>query len=464
MKITYLIIILSFFIIGCNQQNKKDKKNEITKQQALSDETYDLCNNNEEENEIMEQQNQFGSNVKKVLEKQLKKGMGVYDELSELEDLKATVLVVDSILLKNGYVKPSEQEFKKKVKTIFNKDIDMEKNGFAYFSGRDPCDTNLDELKKLNGRLVIANFDGGGFKYNYVYIYKDYPFLTYAFYLPEILNYKKIYPELLELEEVKVLIPDDEDFGNEELVELKRWKDIEKLPKERYFNQRCLIHINKYLFNDSNDSRTWLMVNDPEFLETLVMNFGYVKDKQMLKWVLDRNKYQFIVNDSPEDFTRILIHRNCEGKIIFHQEVLDIMTENLNDDYVHQIADYTTALNTPNDSEMSRTISSLSFEEFVEFSAHLLYWGELLVQDEYREYAYYFMRSFVRFNDYEIELKKNNYYDLKGFKELWEMVKEGENIIRRDGGRQSDDEVVSKLVPKNKKPKMLGGHILVDPY
>jgi hypothetical protein len=78
---------------------------------------------------------------------------------------------------------------------------------------------------------------------------------------------------------------------------------------------------------------------------------------------------------------------------------------------------------------------SLNFEEQAELFAHLLYWGEQIVQEEeYREYRYDFMRDVAYYwgDSFGPEFERKNYYNLKNFKEMWEKAKEeGNGVIKK---------------------------------
>lgn len=51
-----------------------------------------------------------------------------------------------------------------------------------------------------------------------------------------------------------------------------------------------LFHLNNYLFNDANVSRTWLLNNDKYFMAHLLLDFGYDGDKEINKMVLKKNQ------------------------------------------------------------------------------------------------------------------------------------------------------------------------------
>ncbi|MDR3285870.1 MAG: hypothetical protein LBT27_00330 [Prevotellaceae bacterium] len=62
-------------------------------------------------------------------------------------------------------------------------------------------------------------------------------------------------------------------------------KDDMLLPVQKEFS--TIFHRNKYLFNESRTSLTWLLINDHEFLTILVKIFGYDKEPLINKAILE---------------------------------------------------------------------------------------------------------------------------------------------------------------------------------
>lgn len=189
-----------------------------------------------------------------------------------------------------------------------------------------------------------------------------------------------------------------------------------------------IIHRNKYLFNGNTASLTWLMSHDSEFVESLVLYYGYVQDKKIVKWVLDKNPFHYSAQDSNLDsFIRILLHKRCNNSIRLNKEALEVMREHLHNDYLEQIIDLIRYYGIQNnDSDFTIT---LTFSEKAMLIAHLLYWGETLSQEEkYTDYMFQFMGAFYEWSkdrdEYDNEFKKERYYGLKNFQELWEEAKE----------------------------------------
>lgn len=180
------------------------------------------------------------------------------------------------------------------------------------------------------------------------------------------------------------------------------------------------------------------MNNDKIFVESLVTAFGYVQDKKLLKWVLDKNKFYYTYQDNNlEIFTKILSNRRCGGKLVFNDEVLDLMSENINESYLDQIMEYIRQFGSIN--KAPEFVSAFNFSEKAELLARLLYWGQIMAQeDKYKKYEFSFMGPFSMRDDldkYDNEFKKQNYYNLKDFVVLWEDAK-----VYRDGMSYHGDE------------------------
>ncbi|MDR1347074.1 MAG: hypothetical protein LBJ63_01395 [Prevotellaceae bacterium] len=342
--------------------------------------------------------------IKKALSFQLRQGE--YAAYGGKMGLNALFSIADTILVNSGYKKPAVGEMKQKIKDVFGV-YPFEQDSLISFV----FDCN-EPLREEDG-TVMDIINGEVFEYRYlkvsapIYISYEHQLITYAYHLPAIFDYKKYFPELLELEKEPVYGETDDDDGGTMIVEIEHWKDLPDLGKTQRDNKNLLIHLNKYIFNGSQASLIWLINNQPEFIERLITYYGYVKDKKMLKWFLDKHKsiYNKSVGNSSEynyhnitDYTRMLAYRNCDGKIVFHQEVLDIMTENMSKSYVDRILEYIRISDDWEDK--SRLASTFTFSEKAMVLAHLLYWAEKVPKDEkyIAQSDWFVMRTFYQFN------------------------------------------------------------------
>ncbi|MXO29497.1 MULTISPECIES: hypothetical protein [unclassified Apibacter] len=214
------------------------------------------------------------SKIKDVLIKQIKEGASseYWGETYGKEDLDALVQIEDTILKNNGYKTPEIEDFNQKIKKIFGRIIDNQsENSYLKIDRYYKCDKDLEYYPTYMG-------------FDYVYVAKKHNFITRFEPLPAILDYQKIYPEVLKYEENSYTI----DTADGE-IEVSMWKDFDDLPQERYFNKQRLISRNKYLFNDDKSQFPWLVTHDEFFIESLVTTFGYTEDKKLLKWVMEKN-------------------------------------------------------------------------------------------------------------------------------------------------------------------------------
>ncbi len=158
----------------------------------------------------------------------------VYDENS----LHYIFPLVDFWLKKNGFKAVSDEVFKSKVKEIYNLDILTP-------------ETKLE--KDNNYYLFISK----------IYTEPYGPNLGYTYFIKG-LNF--------------IFRPTLDDY-------------MAKITEERQYYtcfRQNLIHQNKFLFNDSNASLTWLINNDLEFLEMLIKDFGYDKNDKINNTILNK--------------------------------------------------------------------------------------------------------------------------------------------------------------------------------
>ncbi|MEO8236649.1 MAG: hypothetical protein ABI576_00975 [Flavobacterium sp.] len=369
---------------------------------------YMACQKKDNNSTIVEKEsNKF---MEEVLVSQLKNGSKKYykdagielpNDQIDFQDIKATVEICKKILTGSGFISLSNEKFNSKCKLIFNRVIDpnSDKN-FLYINYFDKCD------KKINF------YPNNGIDYQGAYIIKNENFITEFFYIPELIDYKNEFPKASESEN-NVLKSYKNKDGEEITVEL--WKDVENnkdlaysIKDQRKKNSETLINRNKYLFNDSKASLVWLKFNDQEFLESLVKTFGYVEDQDLLKWVLNRNLKE-------EEFDKILFTKACDNKYVFHKEIFEIMNQadkSNKEKYLVFLKEHFPKVDKNNFSDETK-IQALYCYYSTKFS------GSIDILDVYS--------FFPRLNDEESEeeFKKNNYYNLSDFKELYKETRYG---------------------------------------
>ncbi|MDN3691617.1 hypothetical protein QWZ06_04800 [Chryseobacterium tructae] len=273
--------------------------------------------------------------IEEIIKKQLAYGAAQYFQEAGVEmpkpefsidELNEVSLVTNDILKKNGYIQISDEDFKSKIKEIFNRILEMNSNNnIIYLNYFDRCNKN------------IIKYPNNGTDYNGTYIIKNQKMITDFYYLPELVDYEKKYPQLHEAELKSIDTYKDKD-GDE--IKIEKWKNLEDLKNTRYNNTQKIVNRNKYLFNDNKASLAWLKSNDEYFLESLVKIFGYTKDKDLLEWVMKRNESK--ANDFVNQF---LFVRNCKGELEIREGILKYIEDNTTEDektqnYVNAIAAY----------------------------------------------------------------------------------------------------------------------------
>lgn len=369
-----IILIFSLFTVILSCQRKDEKINKINKLEKM------------ELNKIQE-----------ILKKQLESGAsadyGSFDDYTE-EDLTALIHIENDILKNSGYIFPSQNQFSDKINSIFNRVIDpTSTSSFLKVDLSIPCD------KKIDFKVWTPD-------YPCIYISKKKHFITNFLPIPEIINYEKKYPELSYME-------DKTFYGTDEIehskIEIRKWKNVKNLEQKRQSNIQVLINRNKYLFNHNKASLVWLKFNDEYFLESLVKVFGYVQDKDLLKWVLDRSLRDD--KSKEEEFYKILVTKTCDNKYIFHKEVFDIMSQTDTKSKENYLNFLIGRIDLPK-------IEGLNFSEDTRIKALYCYYATKIDKN-------YMFSFFPKLNDekFEEEFKRNNYYNIPDFKKLFEDTK-----------------------------------------
>lgn len=190
---------------------------------------------------------------------------------------------------------------------------------------------------------------------------------------------------------------------------------------------------NKYLLNDDKNLFSWLTINDGIFMKSLLTEFGYTNDKELLSWIVKNNHFEQTSknNTNGVEFGHVLYSRNCQSEFKVHKEVFDVMEVEMsleNAFFLDNLLEYVTYLsNIEND-------LSLTFAERSNIIAHIIYFGQDLANNKgYTAYKFKCMGFFHEHLDVDNrtaeEFKRNNYYGLLNFKTMWdEAVIEGDGI------------------------------------
>jgi hypothetical protein len=337
--------------------------------------------------------------MEKILKKQLQYGIFNYSNpyVFSSSDLEIILPVTKAELKLNGFKFPSNDEFITKIRLIFNRTIDLKLDSkYIYINFWDKCDKNF-----IYHPSNMTDYFG-------IYAIKNENYITDGYALPQIIDYQKMFPDIIQYENNLPRTSVFEENGEE--VSRYLWKDQKGLLQDRQKNIQTLVNRNKYLFNDNKASLVWLKFNDQEFLESLVKTFGYVQDKDLLKWVLDRN-----LND--DEFDKLLFTRTCDNKFVFHKEIFEVMAQadaKSKENYIQYLL---ARIDLPK-------VYDLSFSDATKIKALYCYYATKFLGSIESSNIYSFFPK-LQDEKYEDEFRKNNYYNLPDFKELYNDTKYG---------------------------------------
>ncbi len=388
---------------------------------------------------------EFNQDVNAMLKKQLEYGKPSFDnpyKYSE-KDIEVTIPILNQLLLDNGYKTVSNEEFSAKIKQIFNRIIDQKSTSkFLYVNFIDKCD------KTLN--YVPNNAENNG-----IFVVKNQNFITDLYLLPTIIDYQKTYAETAQEENVTPKSYKDAS-GNE--VKKYFWKDISNLKEQRKKNIQTLIARNLYLLNDNKAQYKWLTLNDSYFMESLVKTFGYTQDADLLKWVIERTKFD---KKDPSDYGKLFWVKDCNEGIRIHANTFKELQK----------------LYAPNDSSQNRFILDnikgyleylennespeskiLTETEKVKIMANLAYFAEQYKYNpSYKDGTKMMgrLRFFLGDSSRDI-LQKNNYFNLPKFKEWWDNADYDEYFVEEceyNGTCGPDNQPMNIAEWRKKHPK-----------
>ena len=170
MKVKRLALFLLFVFISCQEKSRQK-----------------IGQNN---GEIL-----YSNEIEPLVKKQLEAGYAAEKDETDYpnydlteEDLNASNAILKEYLTSNGYKSPANEEFGKRIESIFNRKLDFSSDKKTVIvSFTSPCEKEMKFLK--NKDLDYVN-----------YISKDGNFLSELFFIPEILEYQKMFPEIVTFE------------------------------------------------------------------------------------------------------------------------------------------------------------------------------------------------------------------------------------------------------------------------
>lgn len=219
---------------------------------------------------------QVDEKIQKLLTKEIKAGYSI-ENISK-ETISQTIKIDDDyanlifayatkMLDRQNYDFPSRKRFVKKVKRIFDVDISQD------------IQVNIDSCTVDNN--ISTKYMPHKVDPERVVFHKKNKFIMLMDRLPFFVNYKK-YEELNNTSMAqKDIFSDDK---NQTYI-VTTWEDIYKqeVPRGR---MGVIVKFNKYLFNAEDEHLDWLMRHDPDLMEDLVLKYGYVDDKKLIRKII----------------------------------------------------------------------------------------------------------------------------------------------------------------------------------
>ncbi|MCT6870033.1 MAG: hypothetical protein M3Z80_08820, partial [Apibacter sp.] len=232
------------------------------------------------------------------------------------------------------------------------------------------------------------------------------------YFIPDIYDYKKKFPNLS--------IKDGIEKTKEGDIYVSRWMG------NNYDNneEQLLINRNKYLFNDNKASLAWLKVNDSLFLESLVITFGYTKDKDLLDWVMQRNRSKAV-----EFINNYVFVRNCKGELEIREDILKYIEQKTTDeenthDYAKALYHYEVYEN-PNKWTEKEAYKILAYKSNT-YDYLFMKYKNIRYNNRWNilgSIYYYSNRGDEKeWKEIEKNFEKNNYYNLPHLKEALEYA------------------------------------------
>ncbi|MCC3216257.1 hypothetical protein LIV57_13380 [Chryseobacterium sp. X308] len=368
---------------------------------------------------------QFNQDVNTMLKKQLEYGKPSFDNPYQYsdKDLEVATPILNQLLLDNGYKAIRNEEFSNKIKQIFNRIIDKNSTSkFVYINLIDKCDKEL-------------NFFPNNAENNGVFVVKNQNFITDLYPLPLIIDYQKTYSEAAQEENSASKNYKDAN-GNE--VKKYLWKDIHNLKEQRKKNIQTLVARNLYLFNDNKAQYKWLTLNDSYFMEALVKTFGYTQDIDLLKWVIERTKFD---KKDPSDYGNLFWVKQCDETVKIHANTFKILQEIYTPDITNDMSnenrfllDYIKGY-LEYFADFNNKETGVSKVDKVKILANIVYFAEQYKYDKrfvsgYGDNSKMMGRLRFFLDQEEVDiLQKNNYFNLPKFKEWWDNADYDEYFV-----------------------------------
>ncbi|MEN4761942.1 hypothetical protein ABEG63_16540 [Chryseobacterium sp. C39-AII1] len=135
----------------------------------------------------------------------------------------------------------------------------------------------------------------------------------------------------------------EDDYTYDHIFVFPEYKIISSLPllesfvkiennKLDFIQDSNSLHRNNYLFNESKADLVWLLLNDKDFLQNLLVVFGYDKEEKINEMVLNDlfKKYESDTPVSTEKIGEILFVKDCNKKLSIREGLLDYVAKHTN--------------------------------------------------------------------------------------------------------------------------------------
>jgi len=177
-------------------------------------------------------------------------------------------------LKKQNFKFPSQKEFESKIYHILGKK----------FKTKTLMCHEYEPLEFSHGCMEEPLSYGGGFANMSFVFFKDKKFMTLVYRFPEIVNYQKKYPYLLKMEKKLKKFHQCDPSDKRSIMKINRWKDVPQYGKIVQKNLDNFVNLNNYIFNDDKSKIPQVFNDNSAFFSSLVREYGYTKDKNLLNW------------------------------------------------------------------------------------------------------------------------------------------------------------------------------------
>ncbi len=379
MKYLYCLFVV-FVFTGCNSQEKPSNNKEMKLNIEELKKTMQFQKNIETDE--VEPENPY--------------------ELTR-KDFQLSNAVIYEYLINNGYKKPSPKYFEDKVNLFFKEIIT---NKCQNFTEDSELITFFGNKMDGNKQTLLENQFELQFYTENIFIDKKIKIISNMFLLEELL-------EILPNNTYKIKLP---------------------------YN---IIARNKYLFNDSKADLIWLLINDKEFLKQLLLVFGYDRELQINKMVLEEyfEKYAQAIPTQTERIGDLFFVKDCRGKLQIREGLLKYVEENTNANdnrFIYALGSYMNYLYDKDvdkifEEDHSKKFSEVEKAKIVAFIASI----ENLAIEKYKgdnpevwsNAASNLYNLSVSHPEVIDIIKKNNYFNLPNMKDIIDKLAEEAQLV-----------------------------------